>query len=197
MSLVVAIKDNGKVVIGANSQSTRGSSRTSLSNQNNYKIWKVKGVKNCLMGHAGALRDACAIRVMTGLIDELTKMKDDVDYEYVVNEITPKIIEELKERLYVKVDGYFDMLESRFILAYKDRLFLISNDGTVLEIDDYCVIGSGESEAIGSLLSTGNEKDVSERIIKAIKASATHDIYVDYPIVLSNTETTEFKKITE
>lgn len=55
---------------------------------------------------------------------------------------------------------------------------------------------SESSEAIGSLLSTEND-DPKIRIIKAIKASAANDIYVDYPIVLTDIETTRFDVITE
>ena len=46
-------------------------------------------------------------------------------------------------------------------------------------------------------LTTGDEVNPINRIIKAIKASAAHDIYVDYPIVLTNTKDTEFIVIDE
>ena len=66
----------------------------------------------------------------------------------------------------------------------------------MIEIDDCIAIGSGANESIGSLLTSSGEEPV-ERIIKAIKASAAHDIYVDYPIIISDTETTEFKIISK
>lgn len=75
-------------------------------------------------------------------------------------------------------------------------MFLIDRDLCVLEINDYVAIGSGSPEAIGSLLSTEGEYPKT-RIIKAIKASAANDIYVDYPIVLTDTETTKFDIVTE
>ena len=88
-------------------------------------------------------------------------------------------------------------MDSRFLFAFKDKLFLISSDASVIEIDDCISIGSGECEAIGSLLTTQKNEDANIRIIKAIKSSATHDIYVDYPIILSNTKDTEFEIVTE
>lgn len=60
-------------------------------------------------------------------------------------------------------------------------------------MDDFCAVGSGSCEALGSLLSSVNIEDPVERIKIAIKASAAHDIYVDYPIVISNTKDTEYK----
>ena len=88
-------------------------------------------------------------------------------------------------------------MESKYLFAFKDKLFIIGFDGSVIEVDDYIAIGSGESESIGSLLTTNSDEDPETRIIKAIKASAAHDIYVDYPIVLSNTKDLEFKVILE
>ncbi len=66
----------------------------------------------------------------------------------------------------------------------------------MIEHDDYVAIGSGECETIGSLLSSDDdEMPPKEKIVKAIKASAAHDIYVDYPIILSDTKSTEFEVI--
>ena len=83
LSVVVAIKSGNKVFVGADSQVTRGSSRLSLSNPNNYKIWKVKGVDNCIMGHVGVVRDACVIRVSDGIVREIDILKNNINYENV------------------------------------------------------------------------------------------------------------------
>lgn len=197
MSVVVAIKKDGVVYLGSDSQVTRGGTRTSLTNPNNFKIWKVKGVDNCLMGHVGLLRDACVIRVMENLVREIDVIHDEVNFEYVVTRVVPKIIDELKEFNYIETEGKFKNMESKYLFAFKDKLFVIGFDGSVIEVDDYIAIGSGESESIGSLLTTNSDEDPEARIIKAIKASAAHDIYVDYPIVLSNTKDLEFKVILE
>lgn len=195
MSVVVAIKKDGKVYMGADSQVTKGGTRLSLSNPNNYKIWKVRGTDNCLMASVGNLRDACVVRVMGGLVREIDAIKDEIDFEYVVCRIVPLIKEELKDYGYLKKDDVFNGFDSSYLFAYKDKLFFINSDGSVIEIDDCIAIGSGSTEAIGSLLTTSVEENPNERIIKAIKSSATHDIYVDYPIVLIDTETNEFSII--
>ena len=197
MSVVVAIKKDGKVYMGADSQVSKGGTRLSLTNPNNYKIWKVKGVENCLMGSVGNLRDACVVRVMRGLVREIDAIKDEVDFEYVVGRIVPMIREELIDYGYIKKDGVFEGFDSSFLFAYQDKLYYINSDASVIEIDDCIAIGSGSSEAIGSLLTSMNIEDSKERIIKAIKSSATHDIYVDYPIILSDTESTEFDVLME
>ena len=192
MSVVVAIKENGRVTIGADSQVTKGGTRRTLSNPNNYKVWRVLGTENCMMAHVGLVREANVIRVARGLVPELAQLKDEIDFPFVVKHLVPALFAELEEYRVIKGGSEPPRFESSFIFAYKDKLFYISGNGTVIEVDDYCAIGSGECEAIGSLLSTEGEP-CEERIKKAIKASAANDIYVDYPIVMTDTESTEFK----
>ena len=192
MSVVVAIKENGRVTIGADSQVTKGGTRRTLSNPNNYKVWRVLGTENCMMAHVGLVREANVIRVARGLVPELAPLKDEIDFSFVVKHLVPALFAELEEYRVIKGGSEPPRFESSFIFAYKDKLFYISGNGTVIEVDDYCAIGSGECEAIGSLLSTEGEP-CEERIKKAIKASAANDIYVDYPIVMTDTESTEFK----
>ena len=192
MSVVVAIKENGKVTIGADSQCTRGGTRRTLSNPNNYKVWKVLDAENCLIAHVGLVREANIIRVARDLVPEMAQLKDKVDFSFVVKCLVPRMFEELEEYRAIKKGDTPPEFESSFLFAYKDKLFYISGNATVIEIDDYCAIGSGECEAIGSLLSTEGEP-CEERIKKAIKASAASDIYVDYPIITTDTEKCEFK----
>lgn len=196
MSVVVAIKKDNKVYIGADSQVTRGGTRATLKNPNNYKIWKVKNVDNCLMAHVGVVRDANVVRLMDNLVTEYNVFKNHVDYEFVVKKVVPDIFSELKEYGYLKDDKYVEQMDSKYLFVFRDQLYVINNDGCVLEVDDYIAIGSGEDQAIGSLLSTEGEKP-EVRIIKAIKSSAASDIYVDYPIILTDSEKTEFEIISE
>ena len=197
MSVVVAIKDGNKVFIGADSQVTKGGTRTTLKNPNNYKIWKVDDSPNCLMAQVGNLRDANVVRLMSNIIDDYDEFYNRVNYRFVVKFLVPEIVKTLKEAGFLQTsDNFVDYMESSFLFAYKDKLFNINSDCSVIEVDDYVAIGSGSQEAIGSLLSTEGLSP-KERIIKAIKSSATNDIYVDYPIILTDTETGEFEIISE
>lgn len=193
MSVVVAIKKDGIIYMGADSQVTKGGTRATLSNPNNYKIWKVIGTDNCLMGGVGTLRASNVIKVAGGLIPEIVDLKDGVDFRFVVRGFVPRLMDELDEQnLMTNCKDDTPHMGASFLLAYHDRLYSIASDGAVIEIDDFCAIGSGASEALGSLLSSVDENDPTERIKMAIKASAAHDIYVDYPIVVSNTSNTKF-----
>ena len=104
------------------------------------------------------------------------------------------IRDELKGHEFIEKDKPYSSMDSRFIFAFKDKVFTIEY-GAVIEHDDYVAIGSGECEAIGSLLSSDENESPKDKIIKAIKSSAAHDIYVDYPIILSDTKYTKFEII--
>ena len=166
----------------------------SFSNQNNYKIWKVRGVENCLMESVGSIRDSCAIRVMGSLVREIDTIHGDVDFNYIASRIEPMLREELKGHEFIEKDKPYSSMDSRFIFAFKDKLFTLEY-GAVIEHSNYVAIGSGECEAIGSLLSSDENERPIDKIIKAIKSSAAHDIYVDYSIILSDTKYTKLEII--
>ena len=126
MSVVVAIKENKKVYIGADSQVTRGGTRRTLRNPNNYKVWKIKGVENCLMAHVGNLREANVVRLMDGLVSEYNIYKNHIDFEFIVKKIVPEIFDELKNYGFLKDNKYIESIDSRFLFAYKDQLYLIN-----------------------------------------------------------------------
>lgn len=196
MSVVVAIKENGKIYIGADSQVTKGGTRTTLKNENNYKVWRVIGAPHCLMAHVGNLRDANVVRLMDDLVTDYNIYREHIGFDFVVKKVVPDIIEELNHYGLLKDGKNAEYLESSFLFAYKDQLWMISQDKSVIEVEDYVSIGSGADQAIGSLLSTEGQNP-KERIVKAIKSSAATDIYVDYPIILVDTENGEFEIVTE
>lgn len=146
------------------------------------------------MGAVGSIRDSCAIRVMDSLVREIDAIHGDVDFDYIVNRIEPMIRDELKGHEFIEKDKPYSSMDSRFIFAFKDKVFTIEY-GAVIEHDDYVAIGSGECEAIGSLLSSDENESPKDKIIKAIKSNAAHDIYVDYSIILSDTKYTKFEII--
>lgn len=193
MSVVVAIKKDGVVYMGADSQVSRGGTRTTLSNPNNYKIWKVRDVDNCLMGAVGSLRSSNIIKVCDDLVPEIVDIKDSVNFRFVVRSLVPHLMEELNEYNALGKDrDEMPNMDAEFLFAYHDRLYYIGANGAAIEVDDFHAIGSGMNEAVGSLITTVDEKDPVKRIQSAIKASASRDIYVDYPIVISNTEDSQF-----
>lgn len=194
MSVVVGLKQNGKVYIGADSQITMGSTKFTVTNPNNFKVWEVDGVPNCLMAYAGRTSFAQFLRVFPPEISRTVIYEDTLDWSYVVKNILPHIYTVLQETERIKKEE--TILEIELLFAYKDRLFYISGDGGVFEIDDFIAIGSGSNEAYGSL-STTIGKPAEKRIISAMESAFSVNNYVDYPIVITDTEKLKFKIINE
>ena len=69
--------------------------------------------------------------------------------------------------------------------------------GAVYAHEGYVVIGSGSSESMGSLASMDDKISPKERIIKAIKATSLNDVYVDYPIIITDTISRKYDVVTK
>lgn len=195
MSVVVAVKKDGAVYFGTDSCSISAKKYLILKNSNNFKIWKVHGVDNCVIGITGMIRDACVLRIMDDLIDPSDIENNLINFKYVVSYLFPRIIEELCKYKYINVDKWFEQIDSELLFAYKDKLYYLSGDGAVFEIDDYIAIGSGKNEALASLYVNKENENLKERIIDAITASSKLDLYVKYPLVLMDTKDTTYEVI--
>lgn len=196
MSVVVVIKKDKKIYLGADTQATRSGCKYQLNNLNNLKVWKVNHLENCFFGHAGRCRDACAIKGMDNFFKKTKEKKIKINYEFVVNMLMPAILEKLKSHYYVRIENDFlDEMESSFIFVYKDSAWLINSDCSVMEIEDYFALGSGSNEAIGSLITSEKKGNIRTRIVEAVKAASRNDIYVGGKIAFIDSSTNSIKII--
>lgn len=187
MSVIVGIVHEGVVYIGSDSQVTKGGTKKNHLHPNNRKVWHPDGRDHMLMGSAGLLKGINIIKSINGLIDQATLSEGRLNYNYVVKYVAKKIMDNMEEAKLIESKDYNPKMLNEFLFANKNELFMIGIDGSVLQIDDFTAIGSGSTEAMGSLLSTENEEP-RPRIIKAIEAAIQNDIYVGYPIVIMNTK---------
>ncbi len=194
MSVVIAVKENGKVYMGADTQSTRGSQKVSGTNLSNFKIVKVRNIENCIIGLVGNVRTTNILRMANDLIPD--DYSGEIDFEFINNRILPYIFENSEKHgvLLTDKDDDSKYVNMSCLIAYRDKLFRITSGTTVLECSDYFAIGSGDDVAFGSLMATEG-LSAEERILKALSISAKYNIYVGAPFIISNTETCEIKLI--
>lgn len=194
MSVVVAIKDKDTVWVGCDSQVTTGNTKGTL--KLNKKIWKPEKEESIVMGVVGSVRDLDILSTEEDWIEEITKMKDELNYKYIVRKIVPKIFKTLGNFGRLKIDKGIESIESNVTFAYKDKLFKIYDDGSVLESDDIIADGSGYRLCLGSWNSL-KDRDIpiKDKLVQVIKAACESDLYVNYPIVLMNTKTEEVEII--
>lgn len=196
MSVIVGIIDEGVVYLGSDSQITSSGTKKSYRHPNNHKIWHPDEREHLLVGSSGVIRGINIIKSINGLIDYQTLFERSLNYQYVITNVSRKIMDTMEEARLTDSKEYKPTMSNEFLFASNDELYLIGKDGSVIQVDDFAAIGSGSIEAIGSLLSTENEEP-NKRIVKAIEAAIQNDIYVGYPIVIMNTKNQNIDIINE
>ena len=180
MSLVVAIKDKDRIVLGADKQASTGGTKDHATT----KIWELEELPGAIMGSVGSLRASQVIQY-SQIIDK-NLLSQDLDTEFIVRVLAPTLAAGLKANGVVvdSSDGAkCDMMPNAFIFAYKDKAWTIWHDLTVSEIDEYFAIGSGSEVARGVLYAT-TERNPFDRIVTSIEAAAESTLYVDNGIDL-------------
>lgn len=180
MSLVVAIKDKDRIVLGADKQASTGGTK----DHTNTKIWKLDELPGAIIGSVGSAR-ASQIIQYSQVIDK-NLITDNIDTTFVVRVLAPTLANGLRANGIVvdHADGSkCDMMPNAFIFAYKERAWTIWHDLSVSEIEDYFAIGSGSDVARGVLYAT-TEKNPFDRIVTSIEAAAESTLYVDNGIDL-------------
>ena len=180
MSLVVAIKDKDRVVLGADKQASTGGTK----DHTNTKIWKLDELPGAILGAVGSAR-ASQIIQYSQIIDK-NMLSQQLDTDFIVRVLAPTLANGLKNNGIVvgPSDGAkCDMMPNAFIFAYRDRAWTIWHDLSVSEIDEYFAIGSGSDVARGVLYATP-DKNPFERIVTSIEAAAESTLYVDNGIDL-------------
>ena len=187
MSLVIAIKEKDRIVLGADKQSSAGGTK----DHTNTKIWRLDELPGAVMGSVGSAR-ASQIIQYANIIDK-NLLGKELDTEFIVRVLAPTIAGGLKANGIVvdSSDGAkCDLMPNAFIFAYKDKAWTIWHDLSVSEIDEYFAIGSGSEVARGALFATP-DRDPFERIVTGIEAAAESTLYVDNGIDLLATEVFE------
>jgi ATP-dependent protease HslVU (ClpYQ) peptidase subunit len=181
MSLVIAIKEKDRIVLGADKQVSLGSTKGHTST----KIWKVDELPGALMGGVGSAR-ATQIIQYSQIIDK--NFTGPINTEFVICVLIPTITAALKANGIVISSKEDDCIltPNVFIFAYLDKAWVIWHDLSVVEITDYFAIGSGADVARGALFAT-KEKNSFERIVTCIDAATESTLFVDDGIDLLTT----------
>lgn len=185
MSLIVAIKAEDRIYVGCDSQVTTGDRKDFLTNSTWSKVWSVKGL--ALMGGVGYARDS-QIVMTNDVFSELSLLKGEIDFKYLVNEGFEALYNLLVDKRCVDIeDGvYSPCLKSSFLFAQDDRAYAIYGSGYIEEIDDFLLLGSGSDVAEGILLSN-KDKHPAKRIEEAIQAATNKTCSVGGDIILFST----------
>jgi ATP-dependent protease HslVU (ClpYQ) peptidase subunit len=184
MSVIVAVKENDVVYMGADSQTSIGGNKIHVLNESGFKIVRQdNGVPVGMCGDVGGHNAVTTEKNFVSLDENgmLTK-------KHIVNEIIPKLLSP-SLKLY---DEKKQDLSISLILAFKDKLYKIMSNLTVIKCNTHTSSGSGKSYTRYDLYAH-SELPVKERIVKALRSSANRDASVGAPFVLIDTKNLEYE----
>ena len=164
---VLAVRKEGKIALGGDGQVTLGDTVMKATAQ---KVRTLKEGK-ILAGFAGAVADAFSL---------FEKLEEKLE-RYPGN-LTRACVELAKDW---RTDRYLRRLNALLIVADKERLFLVSGEGDVIEPDDEIVaIGSGGSYALAAARALRIHSDLSAREIvqNALEIAGEICIYTNQQI---------------
>jgi ATP-dependent protease HslVU (ClpYQ) peptidase subunit len=185
-------KEQDCVYIGADSLGSNGYCQQLFKNK---KVFKAKDNSNVLMAICGDYKLQNILSTEDGLISEIKHLKNEVNIEHIFKHTATKIMSLARDyRCTTYKDGY-ESINGDIILAYKNQLYIIENNGQVLESeDDYVTSGSGKQFAM-AVLSQNKDKSTIDRIKEGLEASEKHGCGVKRPFYIMNTKDDKVIKI--
>jgi ATP-dependent protease HslVU (ClpYQ) peptidase subunit len=182
----VAVKENGVIYVGADSQSTAGRRKFAVLNESGFKVVRLDN--DILVGICGS---ASAGQMITSLTNVFTLDENGVlTKKHIVNEIIPNLIDHFEE---IGIEERGD-LEISLLLAHKDKLYKITSGMTVININEFTGAGAGEYYVYYPL-EIFKDMPVKERIITALVESAKRTGGVSGPYVLIDTKDLKYEII--
>lgn len=194
MSVVLAVKDGDRIVMGTDCQVSYGGSKAIMSSPNLMKVWSVDGHPNTLMGGVGSLRDLNIAYAIDHVYDPMRdKAKENLDFKFVVNEVVPTLLNHYTEMgRTIMNNGIVTFNHSAFILAQGGNCYQIDTDGCVLDL-----VGDGEVMAVGSGSIVAEsayralesvDMPIEEKVIQALCRAAEQDLHVAFPVYVKSTD---------
>ncbi len=173
---VLAVRRDGTIAVGGDGQVTLGDTVMKSTAQ---KVRTLKEGK-ILAGFAGAVADAFSL---------FEKLEEKLE-RYPGN-LTRACVELAKDW---RTDRYLRRLNALLVVADRERLFLVSGEGDVIEPDDEIIaIGSGGSFALAAARALKNHSDLPAREIvrKSLEIAGEICIYTNQQITVLELEQSE------
>ena len=166
MSVIVAIKDKSRIVVGVDIRMSSGDTYID-SYPRRPKAIHVNKKRDIIVGGVGNI----------GLVDLLKQHvleyqeKDlyTIDRAWIVKYIIPALVISVRDYEMTDKEGKMDGV---LMLAIKDRAYIIGGNYSVDEVVKYAAEGSGREAALGSLYTTSKMMMTPEERIKTAIESA-------------------------
>ena len=199
MSVIVAIKKNNKIYLGADTQTTCGNVKINYLGEDSRKL---KLLDNGII--LGAVGQKKGSKLIFSHPEFFTLTKDgELTKEHIALNIVPLIKNCLLENDLITFSKDNPPAWSNvFIVAHKDKLFWITKHGNVVTTNHYLGAGAGEDAAFPGLMKLDGEdvrgdSEVFHRLADILRVTATRRTGISAPFFLIDTETKEFQMVKE
>lgn len=189
MSIVVAIKKDGVVYLGADTRTTCGDGIETHLLSSHFKIQRLG---SCYVGSTGRVATLQLLKIHPEWFwlggEPLTK-------RYLVHEVVPKYYALLREQGLIASPSESKKeadSESSFLITDGARIFRIRSDFTVIEEGIFSSIGCTQIIAYACFLHADSATTPRELILSALRASANLNTGVGAPYILVNTQDNKF-----
>ena len=185
--MIIGIKDGGNVWLAYTWSDGIRTNVSGATNGENIGVWKVNGNPHTVMGCRIPSAETEAFRYEDALF------QGRLDFDKLVEETVPRMEQFAEGRGYIGDSrGRFDEL----MIAQKDRLYVISSEHVVLDVDSFYAIGCGDDQVKGVLLATEGEPAL-ERIRKAFAFLGRLEMSVASPIFVMDTKSEKLQILTQ
>jgi ATP-dependent HslUV protease, peptidase subunit HslV len=158
---IIAVRRNGTVALGGDGQVTMGDT---VVKGTALKVRKLKDGR-VLAGFAGSVADAFTL---------FEKLEEKLE-RYPAN-LTRACVELAKDW---RTDRYLRRLDAVLVVADRDRVFMVSGDGNVIEPDDDIVaVGSGGNYALAAARAMRSHSEMSATDIVQASLEIAADICI-------------------
>ena len=184
MSVIVAVKENGVVYMGADTQTTIGRRKQIGLNKTAFKITRLEN--GILVGFCGRVAAKQTILSLQDLF--VLDQNGQLTKKHIVNQIIPKLVDKMEQI----GDEECRELEVSILLAHKDKLYKITAALDVVCLSKCGTSGCGQ-RYVNYYLQEGTDLPVKDRILKALMESAKRSDGVGGPYVLIDTQGLEYE----
>ena len=186
MSVLVAIKEKDRVVVGVDTRiSAKGGTYIDSYNLTPKAI-HLDDKKTIIAGSVGT--DGL-VGFFAGIMKDYIKDADRIDKDFLVEKVLPKLVATV-DKYHLDKDGSMD---GEIFLAIKNKGYVINSNYWIHEMEHYYTMGSGDETSMVSLYSTSGFKiSTEERIAKAVKAAASVNNGISKNCYIGDTAGTPF-----
>jgi ATP-dependent protease HslVU (ClpYQ) peptidase subunit len=181
MTIIAGVVADGRVYLAADSCSADGTRRV---RQTEPKVWRDGP---CVVGVSGSHRLAQVVCYHTSFAD-----LNGGALAWLLREYIPRLKQVTAELGGTEKDGDTTFLDGDIIIGYRDVLFWIDSECSVVPIATaFAAIGSGAPYALGALWGSnwvGNDTPTRTRLTQAVKAAQFFDVYCGGEIVIVATD---------